>query len=836
MKVEEGGIRAPPRETPGNQWVQTTWAVETPKHSGLSTAASKNSTHFHVAPPSTAHASGLAASAALDLSVLTAPLSCTDSPEERLRRQLEIVRSLARRCVPAWRNLPPLSVTAKPLSGGLSNTLFVVDAEVSPLRGYEEEDLGEGEKGGGEEHKHVSGTESSARRLSENGEARAIAEKRAREASKEGREDKQGNFRSREAVNNHRRTDEERGKRGRVTESPCSHRGDGTKKEEESEKAVSERNAQDQQKTCCFEEGAAGGVELAEVPTRVLLRVYGHLADTELFDPRVERRLFKQLGEVGIAPRCLAEFEGGRVEAWLEGHPLKTADLHTEEIQTKLASQLADFHETRLQPTRPSDSEAARRVCRWRALLPSSFSSDSSPPSQASTNDDGERTHASSASQLPSPSHENPSCFSSTSAASASPFPSSSSSSSSPSSSSSLSSSTSSFPWVGRSSCGGSRAATLEKNSPFVLAGACECVLCRMYSWGSLAEKAQRVAQARACLLLPSAARETEEKNDVSACSGGSQTREERAEEHTVGEKSNKREKNTEVEVSENATRLADVKETVEMMAGLNLETYRKKAEKLKEEILKRVESELSPESLQTVYGSEERWRLLSAASLVLSHNDLQENNVMSDNENLHLIDFEYANENLRGFDLANLFCEFAIDYTTPKHFPFYSVVTSKFPSSAVRAAFIRLYLHRVLSLAKLRKEGLCGAGGNSTHAAVAAEKLGSEDVLPSFRKRKEATEFSGEDDAHATDISDAVVTNFDRLVLLLALASHLLWAFWSVIKAPLQQTENGFPYLQYAADRLKMYDAQEMELVRLGLFPPDVDTGEDSLLHKKTE
>ncbi|KFG58268.1 phosphotransferase enzyme family protein [Toxoplasma gondii RUB] len=826
MKVEEGGIRAPPRETPGNSRVQTTWAVETPKHSGSLTEASKNSTHFHMAPPSTAHTSGLAASAAVDLSVLTAPLACTDSPEERLRRQLEIVRSLARIYVPAWRNLPPHSVTAKPLSGGLSNRLFVVDAELSQLRGYEEEDLGEGEKGGDEGHKHGSGTESSARRLSENGEARAIAEKQAREASGEGRDDKQGTSRNEEVVTTQRRTNEEKGKRSRVTASPFSHRGEGTKKEDESEREVSERNAQDQQKTCCFQEGAGGRVELAEVPTRVLIRVYGHPADTELFDPRVEQRLFKQLGEVGIAPRCLGEFEGGRVEAWLEGQPLKTADLHTEEIQTKLASQLADFHETRLHPTRPSASEATRRVCRWRALLPSSFPSDSSPPSQASANDDGNRLHASSASHLPSPSHEIPSCFPSTSAASASP---------SLSSSSSLSPSTSVFPGVERSSCGGSRAANLEKNSPFVLAGACECVFCRMQTWISLAEKAQREAQARACPLLPSAATETEEKNGVSACTGGRQTREERVEEHTVGENNNRRKKNAGVEVPENAKRLTDAKKTMEMMAALNLETYRKKAEQLREAILKRVESELSPESLQTVYGSEERWRLLSAASLVLSHNDLQENNLMSDNEHLHLIDFEYASENLRGFDVANLFCEFAIDYTTPKHFPFYSVVTSNFPSSAVRGAFIRLYLHRVLSLAKLRKERLCTAGGNSTHAVVATEKLGYEDALPPCRQRKEATEFSGEDDAHATDISDAVVTNFDRLVLLLALASHLLWAFWSVIKAPLEQAENDFPYLHYAAARLKMYDAQEMELVRLGLFSPALDTGEDSLLLEKT-
>lgn len=42
---------------------------------------------------------------------------------------------------------------------------------------------------------------------------------------------------------------------------------------------------------------------------KALVRVYGHQEQTAFFDAQEERRLFLDLGERGIAPKCLAEFE-----------------------------------------------------------------------------------------------------------------------------------------------------------------------------------------------------------------------------------------------------------------------------------------------------------------------------------------------------------------------------------------------------------------------------------------------------------------------------------------------------------------------------------------------
>lgn len=43
--------------------------------------------------------------------------------------------------------------------------------------------------------------------------------------------------------------------------------------------------------------------------TKALVRVYGHQQGTTLFNARNERKLFKALGRLDIAPYCLAEFE-----------------------------------------------------------------------------------------------------------------------------------------------------------------------------------------------------------------------------------------------------------------------------------------------------------------------------------------------------------------------------------------------------------------------------------------------------------------------------------------------------------------------------------------------
>lgn len=84
--------------------------------------------------------------------------------------------------------------------------------------------------------------------------------------------------------------------------------------------------------------------------TKALLRVYGHQQGTALFNAPAERKLFKALGKLGIAPRCLAEFEGGRIETFWEGRPLTTADLTDRGILEKAMKAIASFHEVQISP------------------------------------------------------------------------------------------------------------------------------------------------------------------------------------------------------------------------------------------------------------------------------------------------------------------------------------------------------------------------------------------------------------------------------------------------------------------------------------------------------
>ncbi|KAL8426625.1 hypothetical protein Efla_005882 [Eimeria flavescens] len=81
--------------------------------------------------------------------------------------------------------------------------------------------------------------------------------------------------------------------------------------------------------------------------TKALIRVYGHQEGTALFNSQTERTLFKALGSLDIAPKCLADFEGGRIEAFWEAHPLLTEDLNDRTILEKAVRLITSFHEVK---------------------------------------------------------------------------------------------------------------------------------------------------------------------------------------------------------------------------------------------------------------------------------------------------------------------------------------------------------------------------------------------------------------------------------------------------------------------------------------------------------
>lgn len=144
-----------------------------------------------------------------------------------------------------------------------------------------------------------------------------------------------------------------------------------------------------------------------------------------------------------------------------------------------------------------------------------------------------------------------------------------------------------------------------------------------------------------------------------------------------------------------------------------------------------------------------------SGLSLVFSHWDTQENNVLQTLYGLRFIDFEYAGMDYQAWDIASYFVECCIDYLVDRY-PFYKITLSDFPTEEEQRVFCSVYLSEYLE-AK---------------------------VLP----------------------NDLAVQVLLERVQKFQLASHLLWSLWSVIRAGQAPTYGDFDYLHYANSRFFMY------------------------------
>jgi len=144
-----------------------------------------------------------------------------------------------------------------------------------------------------------------------------------------------------------------------------------------------------------------------------------------------------------------------------------------------------------------------------------------------------------------------------------------------------------------------------------------------------------------------------------------------------------------------------------------------------------------------------------SGMDVVFSHWDPQENNVLQTHYGLRFIDFEYAGMEHQAFDIASYFVECTIDYLVDD-FPSYKVSLSDFPSEWEQRLFCSLYLSEYLA------------------TTVRPDDLAVSVLLQRVRR--------------------------------FTLVSHLLWSFWSVIRAGQAPTYGGFDYLHYAQTRWFMY------------------------------
>merc|ERR1711956_95894 len=134
---------------------------------------------------------------------------------------------------------------------------------------------------------------------------------------------------------------------------------------------------------------------------------------------------------------------------------------------------------------------------------------------------------------------------------------------------------------------------------------------------------------------------------------------------------------------------------------------------------------------------------------------DCQENNVLQTPYGLRLIDFEHGGMEHQAFDIANYFVECTIDYLHDEY-PYYKLGLQNFPTETEQRFFCSVYLSEYLGVA----------------------------VKP----------------------EDAAVSVFLDRVQRFTLVSHLLWAFWSVIRAQQQPIDDGFDYLHWAQTRWLLY------------------------------
>ncbi|GAW83195.1 choline kinase [Plasmodium gonderi] len=79
------------------------------------------------------------------------------------------------------------------------------------------------------------------------------------------------------------------------------------------------------------------------VRRRVLFRIYGKHVD-ELYNTISEFEVYKTMSKYKIAPQLLNTFNGGRIEEWLYGDPLRIDDLKNPTILVGIANVLGKFH------------------------------------------------------------------------------------------------------------------------------------------------------------------------------------------------------------------------------------------------------------------------------------------------------------------------------------------------------------------------------------------------------------------------------------------------------------------------------------------------------------
>ncbi|KAJ1662986.1 hypothetical protein IW140_004713 [Coemansia sp. RSA 1813] len=172
---------------------------------------------------------------------------------------------------------------------------------------------------------------------------------------------------------------------------------------------------------------------------------------------------------------------------------------------------------------------------------------------------------------------------------------------------------------------------------------------------------------------------------------------------------------------------------------------------------------------------------------VVFTHNDLQYGNIlrMERTGKLEIVDFEFAGHNYRGYDIANHFCEWMVDYYHPEH-P-HLLDPALYPTNKQRHTFLRAYI-RAKTFIDVNMKANAGIVESDSAQPVKIRTV----RLSKDQIRQEVAEL-------------------DREVALFVTASHLHWGMHGLLKACC--CEIGFDYVSYAAQRLSMFLSQVADL-----------------------
>ncbi|KAJ1675728.1 hypothetical protein EV182_000697 [Spiromyces aspiralis] len=178
---------------------------------------------------------------------------------------------------------------------------------------------------------------------------------------------------------------------------------------------------------------------------------------------------------------------------------------------------------------------------------------------------------------------------------------------------------------------------------------------------------------------------------------------------------------------------------------------------------------------------------------IVFSHNDLQYGNILrltKDNE-LVVVDFEYAGYNYRGFDIVNHFCEWMSNYNHPTHPHAFDI--SQYPTKQERYRFLRTYL--------------------KTKIFLDANRPADRHIVESEETEEPYVTKSHMIPVHIdTEYLDQQVPLLDEEVQSFFAARLLHWGVWGLLQAC--SSDIDFNYVEYANQHLREFRKALPELL----------------------